>query len=271
MTERGAIIFETDLLRCRQCRVGPLAYLKQDIFIGRSLDLYGDFCPDETDFLAQLARPGDTVLDVGANVGVHTILFSRLVGDEGRVVSWEPQPVIFSILAMNVMLNSRLNVDLRREAVGANVGEVVVPQTDYRAAGNFGGVAMQKNGDGAPTPLTRIDALALDSCALIKIDIEGMELDAIRGAAATIETHRPALYLENNREEYSAGLLRALFEKNYRVFWHLPYLYSGKNYFSRPDNVFGNILSANIFALPQERNTKVSNLKEVESPDEWWR
>src|SRR5262245_3941932 len=91
--------------RVKDCRHGRLCYLLTDSYIGRSLDIYGEYSEGEIDLFRQLLRPGDVAVDVGANIGALTIGMARLVGPSGAVLAFEPQRVIFDILAQNIRLN----------------------------------------------------------------------------------------------------------------------------------------------------------------------
>src|SRR5208282_3272360 len=80
------------------CRHGYLLYNPLDEYIGKSLDLYGEFSEGEVGVYRQLVRPGDVVIDAGANNGVFTLVFARAVGPAGRVIAFEPQRVLFQTL-----------------------------------------------------------------------------------------------------------------------------------------------------------------------------
>jgi len=70
-----------------------------------------------------------------------------------------------------------------------------------------------------------------------------------RGAEQTIRRYRPVLYVENDREEKSAALIRQLLALDYRLYWHLPPLFEPRNYFGVTENVFGRIVSVNMLGL----------------------
>jgi hypothetical protein len=97
-----------------------------------------------------------------------------------------------------------------------------------------------------------IDALELDACHIIKLDVAGMETDALRGAAATIRRCRPILYVENDREPRSAELIGLLQSFGYRLYRHLPPLYSAGNFRDDPENIFGDTVSVNMLCIPAE-------------------
>ena len=92
------------------CRHGTFLFNRNDTFVGRSLELYGEWCEAEIELLAQVVKAGDVVLDVGANIGTHAVSFARMVTDSGMVVAFEPQRLVFQNLCANLALNSLRNV-----------------------------------------------------------------------------------------------------------------------------------------------------------------
>jgi hypothetical protein len=116
-----------------------------------------------------------------------------------------------------------------------------------------------------------VDSFNLDACHFIKFDIEGMEIEALRGAAATIARSRPVLYVENDRESRSADLIDLLQRYGYRLYWHLPPLYSPDNFRGISENIFGDIVSVNMICIPAEiPQVSLTNFREVSGPDDVW-
>src|SRR5262249_54417426 len=157
---------------------------------------------DEVMFLQQLTRPGMTVLEVGANIGVFTVPLARFV-HPGRVIAFEPQRIMYQILCGNLALNAIDNVVAHNSAAGRSTGSITVPSVDYTKLGNFGAVSLTGSRQGDIVPLVTIDSLVLPSCHLIKIDVQGMELDVLEGATSTLQQFRPLLYVENDQPEKS--------------------------------------------------------------------
>jgi hypothetical protein len=106
---------------------------------------------------------------------------------------------------------------------------------------------------------------------LIKVDVEGMELDVFRGATQTLERCQPVLYFENDRKEKSAALLAFLLERGYRLYWHLPRMFAEGNYFGNPENVLGTIVSVNVLGIPPKTKSNVVGMREITSPNDFWR
>lgn len=251
--------------RVKPCRYGMMAYNVHDRYVGRSLDLYGEFSEGEAEMFRRLVRPGDAVLDAGANVGAHTLLFARLVGPSGAVWALEPQRVVFQALCANMALNSVTNARCLPVAAGPGPGEAALPAVDYARPGNFGGLSVG-GGRGERVPVVAIDSLGLPRCRLIKLDVEGAEEGALRGAAGTIARDRPVLYVENDREEKSAGLVRFVASLGYEMYWHRPPLYNPANFAGNPTNVFGRLVSINMVCLPRDGGWRVGGLPPVAVP-----
>jgi len=243
-----------------------MAYNIGDTYIGRSFDLYGEYVEEETRMLDQLLRPGMIALDIGANIGAHTIFMARKVLPGGLVAAFEPQREVFQLLCANIALNALHNVHTHHVALGAEPDEIIVPFIDYEKSGNFGGLALGDHDKGETVPCRTVDDMNLRRCDVMKIDVEGMENEVIAGATQCIEKFRPALYVENDRRERSEELLSRLFDLNYRVFWHLPRLYNPGNFFDNDDNEFGNLISRNILCIPNERQITIEKMQEITDP-----
>ena len=213
---------ETDsLVKLHKTVNGPMYLLETDTVICESLRTTGDYAPDEKALLGPLISIGDTILDVGANVGNHTLFFSQCVGPEGRVLSFEPQRFLFKILCANALLGRYQNVWPYRLAVGDEEGKVDIPVPNYQRPNNFGGYSLSFDTFKEAGDITTIDAIAPDQCHLIKIDVEGMELSVLKGAVETIARTRPFLYFEYNRPEFKEEILRFSADQlRYRLYRH---------------------------------------------------
>lgn len=264
-------IFDQPPFRAKHCRHGAMLYLATDQYVGRSLDRYGEFSEGEAALFAQIIKPGMTVLDIGANMGSHTVYFARIVGGAGRVFAFEPQRIIHQILCANVVLNALPNVFARHACVGCKTDPIFIPPMNYGSVNNFGGLGLGKFTAGEPVPQVTLDSLALDRCDFIKIDVEGMECEVLQGAGETLTRHKPVLYVENDRSEKSATLIALLFDLGYRLFWHLPPLFNPANFFGVQENIFGNIVSVNMLGVPKSMNSNLTGFKEVTSPTDQWR
>lgn len=233
----------------KNCRYGRILFNKHDMYIGRSLDLYGEFSEGECDVFRQLIRPGSTVLELGANIGSHTVMLAKATTSTGRVIAFEPQRIVFQTLCANIALNDLLNVECHQLAVGEKPATVFVPHLDYTKENNFGGLGLGTYTHGEAVAVVKVDDLNLNACHFIKIDIEGMEREAILGAQQTITKYKPVLYMENDREDRSPALIRLVDQLGYSMYWHTPTLFNPQNFFNNPQNVFGNVVSKNMICI----------------------
>jgi FkbM family methyltransferase len=254
----------------KECRHGRMLYLRHDQYIGRSLDLYGEFSESEAELFRQIVRPGDVVVEAGANIGAHTVHLAKLVGPRGMVLAFEPQRIIYSLLCANLMLNEQFHVQPFRAAVSDAVGTIRVPVLNPRGRLNSGGLSLATFKTGEPVPVVRLDDYQMPSLRMLKIDVEGMETEVLRGASQTIKKHRPVLYVENDRAEKSADLIRLITELDYQLFWHLPMLFNPRNFAGHSENVFDGVISINMLCVAKETQSVVRGLREVTGPDDTW-
>lgn len=251
----------------KDCRHGKLMYLLNDAYIGRSLDVYGEYSEGEIELFRQLLRPGDVGVDVGANIGALTVPMARLVQPGGAIVAFEPQRAIFDILCNNLRLNGLANVQAFRRAVGRTPETIRVPLLDYQRPDNFGGVALGGS-SGDEVQLVTIDSLGLPRLRLLKVDVEGMEHAVITGARGTIDRLKPAIYVENDRAEHSRALISLLFDFGYRLWWHITPLFNPKNFFGHPRDIFGEVVSFNMIGFPRADAPSLA-FPEILSPDDF--
>lgn len=239
-------------------RYGKMLINENDNCIGKSLVIDGEWYQGEMDFLAQFISPGDICLDVGANIGCHTLHFAKLCGAEGGVISFEPQHAVFQLLCANSALNNFFNVKAVNCAVGKGSGTVMVPAIDYAKPGNFGAVTLNSQPVAYPVAIVALDDSANGiPTKLIKIDVEGFECDVIKGAKHLIKTSRPFIYAENNRPEKTLELLGLLKNMKYDVYDHKVKGWNPNNFNKNTENMHGDYTESNIFCVPQEKNISI--------------
>lgn len=259
-----------DITALRHTRHGLMRYFRNDVFIGTALADYGECDQLLGDALAQLVKPGETALDIGANIGVHTLRLAEAVGETGRVYTFEPQRRVFQVMCCNLAQNEVPNAYAYFAAVGQKSGTAKIRTPNYSQAGNYGSVSITQ-GDGDTVPMVTIDSLKLDAVHLMKIDVEGLEADVLAGAKMTIKRHRPVLYVENGRKEKSPTVIRFLQHADYRLWWHLSPLFNPNNHAGNKTNRFGQIRSINVLAVPKERKADIRDMTEINRPDDWWK
>lgn len=226
---------------------GPCKFYGKDEFIGRSLYAYGEFSGLECAKIVSLAPRERIFLDIGANIGVMSMAlgFSGLTG-----VAFEPQPALFELLRENV---SNFNVSCMNRAVGAADGVVKMPKLRYSDRMNFGGIGIgMKSVLGSyDVPMVAIDNCRLENIGFIKIDVEGYELQVLRGAEHTIRRFKPIMYIEDDRPEKSFDLRKFIKSLGYTIEEHRPPLFRVDNFAGNPKNIWNNNFeSHNIICMP---------------------
>src|SRR5262245_43278583 len=252
-------------------RDGYFLINRKDVYVGRALELYGEYNGLEAAFLKRLVMPGDVVVEVGANIGSHTVGLANAVGAQGKVYAFEPQRACYALLQAQIALNRLSNVVIAyNEGVGRERGRLWVPPANYDKLGNFGGISLadQPREAAQPVDVVTLDERLGDSkCSLIKIDVEGMETDVICGGLNMIQQHRPYLYVENDRVEKSPALVALILELGYRLWWHVPRLFRPDNFFKVESNAYGNVGSFNMICAPKAIDA-FAGLHEITSVDQ---
>jgi FkbM family methyltransferase len=164
----------------------------------------GDYERAEFEALDRALRPGMVVVDVGANVGLHSVFFAARVGPAGKVIALEPEPDNYRYLTDNVRRNGLTNVD----AVLAGAGAREAAMTLNLLPGGMGGHSFAPVDGGTPIEVrvVRLDDFLPQRTArvdLVKIDVEGFEVQVVAGLMETLARDRPTLLIE-----FSPQLLR---------------------------------------------------------------
>jgi FkbM family methyltransferase len=252
-------------IRKRECKHGVFVFGAEDQFVGKSLDVYGDYSEDEISVFKMILRPNDVAIEVGSNIGALTVPMSKLCK---KVYAFEPQPDNFRLLEANIQSNNATNIHAYPYAVGSDSGVVNVPELEDLGHTNYGRVEIieEPKANAIAVTLVTLDQVIdiEDKIKFIKIDVEGYEREVLEGAKTIIMKDRPLLYVENDREEKSAELVGWLLDHGYRCFWHRSPLFYPGNFRGQSTNIFGNIHSHNMVCFPEETKTQISNLEELD-------
>jgi FkbM family methyltransferase len=168
--------------------------------LGLALYRYGYRDPD-LDLMGRLLRPGDVVVDGGANVGLFTLVAANRVGPAGKVIAFEPGRGVRMSLMANIVLNRLTHVEVVPFALAAEPGEARFRVFDAGGAGlNHLVGADHEDGEMEIVTLTSLDAVLTpsdrDRLTFVKLDLEGAEHAALRGAAATLRHAHPDILIE---------------------------------------------------------------------------
>jgi FkbM family methyltransferase len=202
-----------------------------DAHIGLNV-VAGSYEPDERKFILEILKAGDIAIDIGANIGFFSMLMADRVGPTGHVYAFEPLPRNASLLEQSVAENDFQGlITTERSAIGDHVGklELISPiVTD-----NWGGPYLRIGQAVVPSghQLTMVPVIKLDEYPLrrpvsfIKLDAEGAELLALRGARTLLKTDQPTVLAELNEtqmrivsESSTTEMIREMADVGYRCF-----------------------------------------------------
>ncbi len=250
-------------------RHGTMLVNRNDVYMGQALMLYGECCEIELQFLLTLIRRSGLIVEVGANMGIHTVPMGAQLAKENRMLfAFEPQPVIFQQLCANLALNGLTNVRALPYACGSENGPLMFEVPDYHSIGNFGGASMHSSLPASSrrevVQCVRLDAIVAEGeVGVIKIDVEGHELEVLKGSEGILERCHPLMYVENDRIEKSPALIQWLLDRDYRLWWHLPPLFNPENFRGVPENCYGNIRSVNMLGVHRSSKVPVEGPMEI--------
>ena len=245
-----------------KAKYGWMIYNKNDTYIGSSIREYGEWSSEEIEIIKQIVKPSDVVIEIGSNIGAHTVPIAQLV-PEGFVYAFEPQNIIFENLCANISINSLTNCICEKFALSDNKNEnLCAPNSNFLKPENFGGAVLEKsknNFNYSVSVETLDNKLSnLKSLKLLKMDIEGMELNALKGGKNLIKRTQPFLYLENDRgKENSKNLIEYLWSLDYKLYWHVPRMFQENNFFKSKKNIFDNQGSFNMLGIPNKVDVNV--------------
>lgn len=171
--------------------------------VDNEIFLQGVYEPSFLKVIKQNLRSGDTYIDIGANIGQHSLFASRVVGDTGRVVAFEPVSKIYEQFKQSVILNNFENIKIHNLACGEEEKEMFIYMTESNMGGSslvFGSESREKEKINVVTA----DSILVDEPQIdfIKIDVEGYEYEAMLGLIETLKKHHPKIMLEYSYDGY---------------------------------------------------------------------
>jgi FkbM family methyltransferase len=205
---------------------GQFCLLKQDL-ISTHISIHKSWEPHLLYFYSQFIQPQYNIIDAGANIGFHTVQFGKLA-KKGIVYSFEPQPVLFNILNINILLNDLSHV-VRPLPFGLSntKSQMKMSSTEEQIFNNdiinYGGRRLVEDGDGEQVQTMILDDLCSHNrINLIKFDIQGYELEALEGSSQIITENYPIIFIENYEiEPYVAKdkvVLAKLYNLGYSIY-----------------------------------------------------
>lgn len=248
-------------------KYGTISYYADDKAIGAALDLYGEYSDMEVEVFKRVIRKGDVVLDVGANIGALTVPLAAIVGETGKVYAVEPGDDTCFLLQKNIKqndLDDRVEVikAAAADTMGAEVSVSHNPNINYPKV-NLPGSSPYASGSDEVTHTFTIDSLRLQKLAFAKIDVDGCEIQCLKGMRDTIKRCRPIIYIENEVPDLTEELTAMLVDMGYRGFWTRMPLYREDNHLGIKRNIFHGIVSLMQLWVPWDSGVVIKGQDEV--------
>lgn len=204
-------------------RYGPLEVYDNDHITDHFASYHGHARP-QLAMLLSLLRKGDAVIDAGAHIGSFAVPMAKAIGQSGQLIAVEANPDTYAILSRNL---KRHGIDAKayNNGISNRTGKKLF--VHFNKFENSGADSLAKSADGPVVETVTIDEIADSPIDLIKIDVEGMEFEALMSARRTIEGSRPIIFLEySRRRQRKRGVSPADFDAyvrglGYRTFVNL--------------------------------------------------
>lgn len=171
-----------------------ISYLPTET-IGQAIARRGIYDYAVCEVLLRLADPGEMALDVGANIGHMTSALSHAVGERGKVIAFEPHPVVFERLQRN----AGLNVELHQVALSSENGTAILSNDFHEANQGSASIARSDSGDRHEVATARLDSLVTKDVGVMKLDVEGHELEVLAGAEGLLGRIRDIVFEEHGQ------------------------------------------------------------------------
>lgn len=207
-----------------------LSLIPNDDGISTELALFGTHEPLNTKMLAKQLRKDMVCLDLGANIGYYTLLESKIVGNNGKIIAIEPSPVNFSILQKNIQMEGATNIEVYNLAGGDKDGKIkfllkkqsnlsrIVSENEIKSSDNIVEVSVRKL-DGF------LEEQSLKKLDFIRMDVEGYEFFIYEGIRNSIRKYRPAMQIEVHAhhlgEKRTREFLKKLKEDGYETEYYI--------------------------------------------------
>ena len=244
-------------------RYGKFNVIDNDTVISHSVRVYGEWAQKEIDFLAHFIKPGYFVIDAGAFIGTHSVAFSSMVGELGKVLAFEPRKNIAEILNKNSSISVCKNIEVMKFALGSKSGIAKINLSPISKQHNFGAMSLTEGliDDDAfeEVKLVTIDSLNLEKIDFIKVDVEGMESEVVNGAKKTIGKNRPFIFIECNSIDSIEPFMKWCKKERYKIYGVISDAFNPNNFLANSVNYFDTAREVGLFLLPNEHENEHKN------------
>jgi FkbM family methyltransferase len=252
------------MITTKKCRHGKFTFFDNDIIIGKSLNVYGEYCEWEIMCLEQIIEPDWHIADIGANIGTHTVPFTRLA-HKGHVHAFEPNEYSRGLLERNLLDNKVTNATVFPYALSRSAGNRYLSNYNPQKPGNYGESSLNTSGEYMElVPTMRLDQMQFTRLDLLKVDVEGEELAVFKGAKHTLAKHLPSVFVECNDETHLTHIYTRFKKLGYeKMYWCPVRNFNPDNYNNFEKNIFGSSGVINLLVISPKINVKFEYLEPV--------
>jgi FkbM family methyltransferase len=230
-------------------RAGSMLIYKNDNVISQAIRLFGEYCHAEVDVMANYLSEHSHYLDIGTNIGYHAVAVHKETNC--HVLGFEPNPKHFAVATYNSKEYDK--IQLINAAASNSRHKFKMKDFDETVTSNYGDIHKSDKGDTEVEAVT-VDELTISRCTLMKIDVEGHELETLQGAKLTISKHRPIIMYEAMEWDVWTKCYDFLDERKYKQYWVACRTKPLADTYKQTDeNPFGNSAVSNILAVPMEK------------------
>jgi len=242
-------------------KAGEMVIYKNDSIVSAAIAIFGEYCDAEVQIMARYLTPESTYLDIGTNIGYHALAIHKTVGC--NIMGFEPHPNHFTVAAYNCREKP---IKLYNTALSSKNGTMIMSDFDENIISNYGEVGIKEEGIEVPTiKLDELDDLKDVPVTLMKIDVEGAELDVLKGSIKTIKANRPTIFYEAIDYEIWTKCFKWLDSKDYKQYWVTCRTKPvAETYKKSENNPFGMGGVSNILAVPIENEQPTDLVPVVE-------
>ena len=236
------VIYRSNLAWMYEAKHGVFASYINDDPIGTCMLVYGEWAEQEFDIIDQLITPSSSCLDIGANIGTHTVALSKKCR-QGFVFAFEPQFNIYQALNTNIFLNDGINVIPYNIGISNTVTTITTRPLNpgLKRRTNYGEFKVNQEAEkGMNITCMKLDEVDLfdQTIDFIKLDVEDHEVSVLLSGKDLIAKDKPHMYIEYNNHDGNDELLRLLKQYGYNCYWHVYPKYNSNNFKKETDNIW---------------------------------
>ena len=236
------IVIDTPKEASLNTKYGLINVFKGDDPIGTCLHLYGEWADQEFDVIDKLVTEESCCIDLGANVGTHTVWLAQRC-NKNFIFSFEPQFYIFLLLNSNIVMNNCFNVvPIRSFVADRNDFIKTVIHTPNYEKFNYGefNINSVDETSNLSTQIMRLDDVDFlgKTIDFIKMDCEGTEVQVIESGKQLLTRDKPHMYIEFNGIEGNDLVLKAIKDLDYNCYWHVYPKFNTNNHNKHNENIW---------------------------------